>query len=123
MEIILKGVTCGYRNIDVLNNLNFSFGTGEFWCILGSNGIGKTTLFKTLLGFIDLRGGKILIDNQDMKNIGSKEIARCISYVPQAKSYSLQYSVLDTVLMGRACHIKPFSPPAENDYAIAKKNA
>lgn len=41
MEIILKGVTCGYQSIDVLNNLNLSFGTGEFWCILGSNGIGK----------------------------------------------------------------------------------
>lgn len=121
MEIILKGVTCGYRSIDVLNNLNLSFGTGEFWCILGSNGIGKTTLFKTLLGFIDLRGGEILIDNQNIKNIGGKEIARYISYVPQAKSYSLQYSVLDTVLMGRASHIKPFSPPAGKDYAIAEK--
>lgn len=116
MEIILKNVTCGYRSIDVLNNLNLSFGTGEFWCILGSNGIGKTTLFKTLLGFIDLRSGEILIGNQNMRNIGDKEIARYISYVPQAKSYSLQYNVLDTVLMGRACHIKPFSPPAGKGY-------
>ena len=121
MEIKLKNVTCGYENNAVLSNVNLSFKTGEFWCILGSNGIGKTTLFKTLLGFIPLKSGEILIDGLDMASINGKEIAYCISYVPQAKSYSLQYSVLDTVLMGRACHIKQFSPPTDKDYEIAMK--
>ena len=119
MEIKLENVTCGYENIDVLSNINLLFKTGEFWCILGSNGIGKTTLFKTLLGFIPLKGGEIFIDGLNMKSINNKEIASYISYVPQAKSYSLQYSVLDTVLMGRACHIKQFSPPTDIDYEIA----
>lgn len=121
MEIRLKNIACGYRNVDVLRNVNLSFNTGEFWCILGANGIGKTTLFKTLLGFISPQKGIILIDNQNTQDIDVKEIAKYISYVPQAKNYSLQYSVLDTVLMGRASHIKPFSQPTEKDYAIAKK--
>lgn len=121
MEIKLENVTCGYENINVLSNINLSFKTGEFWCILGSNGIGKTTLFKTLLGFIPLKSGEILIDGLNMASIDNKEIARYISYVPQAKSYSLQYSVLDTVLMGRACHIKQFSSPTDSDYEIAMK--
>lgn len=121
MKIVLKNVSCGYGGTDVLANVNLSFKTGEFWCILGANGIGKTTLFKSLLGFIELRSGEILIDDRNMQKINSKDIARYISYVPQAKSYFLQYSVLDTVLMGRAAHIKQFSSPSENDYMIATK--
>ena len=121
MEFVLKNVTCGYRNVDVLTNLNLTFKTGEFWCILGSNGIGKTTLFKSLLGFIDLKQGEIFIDHQNILTMSNKEIARYVSYVPQAKSYSLQYSVLDTVLMGRANHIKQFSPPTKEDYEMARK--
>ena len=121
MEIKLENVTCGYENIDVLDNINLSFRTGEFWCILGSNGVGKTTLFKTLLGFIPLKKGEIIIDGRSMISINNKEIAHYISYVPQAKSYLLQYSVLDTVLMGRACHIKQFSTPVDKDYEIAMK--
>lgn len=121
MEVSLDNVICGYENSHVLSNIRLSFKTGEFWCILGSNGIGKTTLFKTLLGFIPLKGGKILFDGIDMALIHNKKIAQYISYVPQAKSYSLQYTVLDTVLMGRACYIKQFSSPSEKDYEIAKK--
>lgn len=121
MEIKLENVACGYENVIILSNINLSFKTGEFWCILGSNGIGKTTLFKTLLGFITSKDGKIRIDGRDMSAINNKDIARYISYVPQAKTYSLQYSVLDTVLMGRACHIKQFSSPSDQDYDIAMK--
>lgn len=121
MKIELKDVTCGYRNVDVLSGLNLSFETGEFWCILGANGIGKTTLFKTLLGFIDLRDGEILLDDHNIQDIGTKEFSSYISYVPQAKNYSLQYSVLDTVLMGRANHIKQFSPPTNVDYSVSRK--
>lgn len=90
MEILMKNVTCGYGGVDVLNNINLSFKTGEFWCVLGANGIGKTTLFKTLLGFIDQKAGEIFVDQCNMRKIKPKEIARYISYVPQAKSYSLQ---------------------------------
>jgi iron complex transport system ATP-binding protein len=121
MEIMFKNVSCGYSGADVLTNVNLSFKTGEFWCILGANGIGKTTLFKTLLGVVELKGGEIFIDGRNIQRIKSKDIAQYISYVPQAKSYSLQYSVLDIVLMGRAAHIKQFSYPSKNDYAIAMK--
>lgn len=119
MEISIDHVTCGYEHIDILSDINISFRTGEFWCILGSNGIGKTTLFKTLLGFIPVKRGRILIDGQDMHKIGAKKIAHYISYVPQAKTYSLQYSVLETVLMGRASHIGQFFTPSDQDYEIA----
>lgn len=115
MEINLLNVCCGYKRADILQNLNINFTTGQFYCILGANGIGKTTLFKTLLGFLDVKKGRILIDGKDISEMSSQQIAQYISYVPQAKNYSYQYSVLDIVLMGRAMYIKKFGSPSKVD--------
>lgn len=116
MEIKLCNADCGYKKKVILDNINLLFKTGEIYSILGSNGIGKTTLFKSILGFIDLIGGDIFIDGQNVENMSNKEIATKVSYVPQAKNYSLQYSVFDIVLMGRALHIKKFESPSKNDF-------
>lgn len=121
MKIKFSDVCCGYKNTNILRNLNLHFETGNFYCILGSNGIGKTTLFKTLMGFLDVKEGQILIDGKSIRGMTNKEIARYISYVPQAKNYSYQYSVLDIVLMGRAMYIKKFGSPTEADEAAAEE--
>lgn len=120
MVISLQNVACGYDRSIVLNNINLTFRTGEFCCILGSNGIGKTTFFKTLLGFMACKTGRITIDDKDIVTMQNKEIARYISYVPQAKKSSYHYSVIDIVLMGRARYIKQFEPPSKEDYKVAK---
>ena len=120
MEINFKHISCGYEKVDILRDLTFDFETGKFYCILGANGIGKTTLFKTLMGFLDAKGGQILIDGKNSSNMTSQQIARYISYVPQAKNYSYQYTVLDIVLMGRALYVKKFGAPTNNDLHVAE---
>lgn len=120
MEIKLIDLICGYSSVNVLGPINLSFKTNEIYCILGSNGIGKTTLFKTIMGFIPSKNGYITIDDKKTSEISPKEMAHYISYVPQAKNYSYQYTVLEIVVMGRACHIKSFESPSSNDYQIAK---
>lgn len=119
MEIKLVDLVCGYPSADILGPINLSFHTNEICCILGSNGIGKTTLFKTLLGFIPAKRGSILIGGNNIDTMHTKEMARFVSYVPQAKNYSYQYSVLETVLMGRASYVKPYESPSEKDYSVA----
>lgn len=121
MKIELIDVCCGYEKKDILKDLNFTCETGNFYCILGANGIGKTTLFKTLLGFINPKKGQIIIDGHDLSKMSSKELARYISYVPQAKNNSYLYSVLDIVLMGRSLYINKFSSPSKNDMDITMK--
>lgn len=115
MEIKLKNVSCGYKNKVVLNKIDLTFDTGNIYCILGANGIGKTTLFKSILGFVDLLQGDITIAGQSISKMSEREIASHISYVPQAKSYSMQYTVFDIILMGRALHIKKFESPSQKD--------
>lgn len=115
MEIKLNNISCGYKTKTVLDHINLTFKSGNIYCILGANGIGKTTLFKSMLGFIDLQGGNILIDGNNIHNMTEKELATYISYVPQAKNYALQYSVFDMILLGRAIHIRKFEAPSSED--------
>jgi len=109
MKIEFIHTTTGYSKVPMIKDLNLVIEAGESTCVLGANGIGKTTLFKTLLGLIDIVEGDILIDGTSIKKMSSKEIATALSYVPQAKNYSYQYTVLDIVLMGRAMYIDKFS--------------
>jgi len=115
MEIKIKDVSCGYKKKKVLENVNIAFETGNIYSILGANGIGKTTLFKSMLGFIPLQAGDIYFDKKSISSMNEKEIAMYVSYVPQAKNYSMQYSVFDIILMGRALHIRKFESPSSKD--------
>lgn len=121
MKIEFVHTTTGYAKVPMIKDLNLTIETGESTCVLGANGIGKTTLFRTLLGLIDIVEGDILIDGRSIKKMSAKEIATALSYVPQAKNYSYQYTVLDIVLMGRAMYIDKFSEPSKLDIEAAKE--
>ena len=102
--IELKNITCGYGTKPVLSDVNLTINTGELTCILGKNGIGKTTLFKTILGLLPSLSGDIVYQGENLKTYSSKSVARLISYVPQAHGSPFPFSVLDVVLMGQYIH-------------------
>lgn len=116
MTIELKDVSIGYNKTPVLEKINLTFHPGHFYCILGANGIGKTTLFKSILGFLPVIEGAIVIDNRSLSSIGTNELSEYISYVPQAKDMVYDLSVLEVVVMGRARFIRKFSTPSHEDY-------
>ena len=121
MMIKLEDVSIGYDKNTVIDQINLSLLSGHFYCLLGANGIGKTTLFKTILGYLPPLEGRILIDTKPLKSFSAAELSEYISYVPQAKDHSYDMSVLETVVMGRARFVKKFSQPAPADYLAAGK--
>jgi iron complex transport system ATP-binding protein len=119
VTIELRNLACGYGGPPVLQGVNLSLPQGEIFCLLGPNGIGKTTLFKTILGFLPSLGGTILIDNKDLSQLSRQELARCIAYVPQSHIPPFAFRVIDVIVMGRNVHISAFGKPGPKDYQAA----
>ncbi len=71
----LKDVTIGYQNKKVLENLSFEVNTGDYLCIVGENGTGKSTLMKTILGLTPVLSGEIVLGDGLKRNE--------IGYLPQ----------------------------------------
>ncbi|MBQ8930297.1 MAG: ABC transporter ATP-binding protein [Oscillospiraceae bacterium] len=119
MELILDNVTCGYGNTPVLQNVSLRLRQGEIVCILGPNGIGKTTVFRSVLGFLKLLAGDVLLDGVPREKLSAREFSKCVGYVPQGHEPPFPYAVPDVVVMGRAAHLRPFESPGLREYRIA----
>lgn len=110
---------CGYGRRTVLAGVSFSLAAGELLCLLGPNGIGKTTLFKTLLGFLPPLAGTVRIDGVAVAGWSRRRFARQVAYVPQAHTPPFPFVVADVVAMGRVAHLGHFSAPGAVDRKIA----
>jgi iron complex transport system ATP-binding protein len=104
------------------NHINFTVKDGEVMSILGPNGCGKTTLLKCLNGLIRPGKGSIAVDDREVLRLPRAEIARSIGYVPQLHQPAFPFSVLDTVLVGRAPHLGLLESPGPKDEKIAEQS-
>ncbi len=102
--IEVKDLSAGYENGYVLENISFSLEDGEFLSILGRNGSGKSTLIKALQGLLKNASGQITVDGEDVFSLKARQLAKKIAYVPQIFRFSFEFSVMETILMGRYIH-------------------
>lgn len=102
MNITLEQLSVGYKGFPpVVSNINVEIKSGELTCLIGSNGIGKSTLLKTLTGFLPKLSGRLLLDGRDINMLSQRERAKCISIVLTYKSDVQNLSVTEMVGMGR----------------------
>jgi amidase len=82
----ISDLRAGYGDVPVLRGVSFKLREGETIGIVGHNGMGKTTLLKTIMGLLPARGGKIMVDGLDVTQWPAHERARLgIGYVPQGR--------------------------------------
>lgn len=122
MILTIKDAACGYGSKTIISGLSLNIHSGEILCILGPNGVGKTTFFKTVLGFLKIKAGEISIDGDNIHNWSRKKLAKIIAYVPQAHTPPFPFLVKDVVTMGRTVHLGSFASPSKNDIAIAERS-
>jgi iron complex transport system ATP-binding protein len=121
MKLEIKNLSCGYEKKIIIKNFSVEVNSGEVLSILGSNGIGKTTIFKTILGLLEAFEGEILVDGKNILKLNDKAKAKLISYVPQAHTPPFSFTVLDVVVMGRDPYLGAFGTPNKKDFTIAKQ--
>jgi len=119
MSLEARDLSIGYGGHAIGVNLSLSIEPGKIVCLLGPNGCGKTTLFKTLLGLLPAITGSILIDGQPMSRLNRTEIARSLAYVPQAHVPPFPYRVSEVVEMGRTARRGAFAAPGSSDRKAA----
>ena len=113
MSLSVQNLSFSYGERPVLEDISFSLEKGEFLSVLGPNGVGKSTLFRCILGLLPGYQGRILLGGEDMRSLPRREMSRRIAYIPQINRPSFGYSVLDTVLMGTTRQLSAFAQPGQ----------
>ena len=111
MKLEIKNLSFAYRDHPVLQDINFDTRPGELLSVLGPNGVGKSTLFRCILGILRDYQGEILLDGREARGIAQREMASMIAYIPQSHRPTFGYTVQDTVLMGVTHRLSPFAAP------------
>ena len=97
----VRGLCASYGRIPILTGVTFDVRQGEIIGVLGHNGMGKTTLMKTLMGFLPATAGTITFDGADLTHAPTHARAHAgIGYVPQGREIFPRLSVRDNLRMG-----------------------
>ena len=103
-----------YGGSNILRGLSFDLKPGEITVVLGRNGVGKTTLLKSLMGVVPVKSGRITLDGVDLTNAPPYErVRRGVGFVPQGREIFGRLTVQDNLRMGLASRPGATPIPAE----------
>ena len=121
MKLEVKDAHVGYQQGKAVQRfVNFSVESGEVCCLLGPNGCGKTTLFKSILGLQPFLSGKATIDGDDISRWSASRLADNMAYVSQNHTPPFPYQVKDVVLLGRVNKVGHMGQPKAHDYRVVE---
>jgi branched-chain amino acid transport system ATP-binding protein len=112
-------MTGGYGGPDIITSCTISVNKGEIVTILGPNGAGKSTAMKALLGMLNLREGKITINEKDISNLSPQDrVKERISFVPQTRNVFTGMTVQENLEMGAYLRDENFQDTLNEIYRL-----
>ncbi len=117
--LAVEGLQFGPEGVALTGPTTFRVAHGEILAVLGPNGVGKTTLFRTLLGLLPPVAGRVLWGASPVASLAARELSRCVAYVPQSAGAAFDFTVEQYVLLGRLGMHGPMSAPGSEDRAVA----
>lgn len=101
MNVTFSHVDAFYHRSQILHDVSLDVPDGKLTAILGRNGVGKTTLLKTLMGMLDRMTGSITLGDRNISRMPTHSRARAgIAYVPQGRQIIPDFTVRENILMG-----------------------
>ena len=101
MALEVKGLTAGYGPVTVLHGVDFSASPGRITCLMGRNGVGKSTFLKCLMGLIPVSAGAITLDGTALQSLPAHEVPRHgLAYVPQGRRLFGPLTVAENLAVG-----------------------
>jgi iron complex transport system ATP-binding protein len=120
--IDLRNLEIGYKaknqNISVFKNIHLNLKSGNLVGLLGDNGIGKSTLLKTITGNLTPISGEVIINSQSIVNIPIQDLSKILSIVTTEKISGFNLTVWDVVASGRIPYLNLFGKLTPNDETI-----
>ena len=116
-----RGLDVRIGGVLVAKELDLDVQAGEFWALLGPNGIGKTTLLRCLAGLDEPLAGQVLLDTAPILSLPRKRLARQLGMLQQHTVYVFDSSVKQTVLTGRHPHLAYWSREGPDDHGKAER--
>jgi len=110
----VNGLSVYYGQSRILSDVDLDVSVGQVVCLMGRNGVGKTTFIKAVMGLLKPREGTIKLDGKDITNLSPhKRAAAGIGYVPQGRGIFPQLTVYENLLMGFEAVRYPASQQAD----------
>ena len=116
-----ENLSVGYKNTEILANVNLAFEPGHFITILGPNGAGKTTLLRTFSRHLKPLCGRIFIDGKPLENIRQPKLAKIMAVVLTDKVSPPLFSVFQFVALGRYPHTDFLGRLSANDKQVVQQ--
>jgi urea transport system ATP-binding protein len=97
----LESLTSGYKGVPIVRNLSLSIEAGASVAIVGRNGVGKTTLVKTIVGLLATMHGRIVLSGREVTGLKARERTRLgVGYVPQGRGIFTRLTVFENLCIG-----------------------
>ncbi len=118
--IQITHLTIGYGKKTIASGLNATLSPGKLTCLVGRNGVGKSTLLRTLAGFQSQLSGDITIDGRELSAMTRKELARKVSVVLTSRPQMQNMSAREIIAMGRSPYTDMWGSLRDEDRRIVE---